>query len=451
MSIELRDYQEDLYRKAQDALRDKATTRVLVVAPTGAGKSYLFMAMAERAALKGKVLVLVHRFELLEQHVNEFRKNGIPMDNITVASVQSVYRHLDQYEDVSLVIADEAHLFKASTFQATIDHLSANGAFVVGFTGSPVRLDGKPLGDVFQKMVQGVDTRYLIEHKRLCPYEYYAPLAVDVSQLKKRGGDYATEDVENIMEPAIYGRVIEEYKRLCPNKQAIAFCCSIKHSQQVADQFAEAGIMAAHLDGNTPKKERKAIMERFRAGEIQVLTNCSLISEGLSVDGVGAVLLLRPTASLALHLQMVGRGLRYQEGKVCTIIDAVGAYTRFGLVDDKREWSLTAPVKPHKEHNEDGTFAVRQCPFCYKVFPTKAVCPFCGEEYPLTPREIKAIEEVELKKITEAEVRKEEERKALLKEDIKNARCAADFFEIAKKNGYSQGWAFKRAKLRGYL
>lgn len=448
MSITLRDYQQSLMDKARAELA-KGHKSVLCVCATGGGKSYIFMDMADRC--KGKVLVLVHRGELKDQHIREFRKNEIPMDNIIVETVQTVYRHLDDYENVRMIIADEAHLFMARTFKAVIDHFAGLGAYTIGFSASPVRLDGTSMSDIFEAMVEGPQTAELIEKKRLCPYEYYAPLTVDVSELKKQRGDYVTKEVEDLMEPAIYGKVIDEFKRLCPNKQAIAFCCSIKHSEQVAQQFRDTGISAVHLDGNTPKKTREAIMADFIAGDIQILTNVNLFSEGISVDGIGAVIMLRPTASLALCLQQWGRGLRYQPDKVCTIIDCVGNYTRHGLPDEAREWTLEGKVKEHKEHNEDGTFTVRQCPFCYKCFPTQPICPYCKEPYPLHARELQVIEEIELKKVTEAEVKAEQERKAQLKEDIRNARSLDDFFAIAKKNGYSHGWAFKRAKLRGYI
>lgn len=452
MSITLRDYQQGLLDKARAELA-KGHKSVLCVCATGGGKSYIFMDMADRC--KGKVLVLVHRGELKDQHIREFEKNGIPMDNIIVETVQTVYRHLDDYLDVKMVIADEAHLFLARTFRAVLDRLTGPevNAWCIGFSASPCRLDGSSMSDVFDSMVEGPQTKELIEKKRLCPYEYYAPLTVDVSNLKKQRGDYVTSEVEELMEPAIYGKVIEEYKRLCPEKQAIAFCCSIKHSKQVAQQFRDAGISAEHVDGTSSQAERKALMERFRAGDIQVLTNVNLFSEGISVDGIGAVIMLRPTASLALCLQQWGRGLRYQDGKVCTIIDCVGNYLSHGLPDEHRHWELQGETKKHKTHNDDGTYTVRQCPFCYKVFENKGQkeCPYCHEPYHISSKELQVIEEIRLKQITEAEVKAEEERKAQLKEDIRNARCAADFFAIANKNGYSHGWAFKRAKMRGYL
>ena len=448
MPIELRDYQQTVLDNARAELAIGKRS-VLCVCATGGGKSYIFMDMADRC--KGKVLVLVHREELKNQHIREFEKNGIPMDNIIVETVQTVYRRMNNYPDVKMVIADESHLFLARTFRAVIDHFAKQGAFTIGFSASPCRLDGSSMSDIFDAMVEGPQTKELIEKKRLCPYEYYAPLTVDVSELKKQRGDYVTSEVEELMEPAIYGRVIEEYKRLCPGKQAIAFCCSVKHSQQVADQFAEAGIKAVHVDGTTPTRDRELIMERFRAGEIQILTNVNLFSEGISVDGISAVLMLRPTASLALCLQQWGRGLRYQPDKVCTIVDCVGNYTRHGLPDEHREWSLDGVVKEHKTHNDDGTFTVRQCPFCYKCFPCGPVCPYCREEYPLSPRELKVIEEIELKRITEEEAKREEERKAKVKQDIRNARSYEDFLRIERENHYKSGWAYFRAKQRGYI
>ena len=218
----------------------------------------------------------------------------------------------------------------------------------------------------------------------------------------------------------------------------------------MAQQFRDAGISAEHLDGNTPKKARKAIVERFRAGEVQVLTNVGLFAEGLSVDGVGAVLLLRPTASLALHLQMVGRGLRFQERKICTVIDMVAAYSRFGMLDSKQEWSLDGAPKAHREFDEEGNLTLRQCEYCFKVFPTANVCKFCGAEYELKPREIRAQEEIELKRIQAEQVEAERKRKEKLKEDIRNARSRADFEAIAAENHYNHRWVEIRCKLRGY-
>ena len=306
------------------------------------------------------------------------------------------------------------------------------------------------MNTIFDSMVLGPGTKELIEQKRLSPYTYLCPATADIARLKKRAGDYAVEDMEAVMDRKIYGDAIREYTERCNGKQGIAFCCSIAHSKKLAQQFRDAGISAEHIDGDLGKRQRKAVMDRFRAGEIQVLCNVNLISEGLSVDGIHVVMLLRPTLSLALYLQQVGRGLRYEPGKVCTILDFVSNVQIHGLPDEKRSWSLDAPPRAHREFNPDGTLTLRQCPTCYKVFKTAPRCPFCGEDYPTHPRELEQIEQIRLKEIQAEELRRENERKAQAATDIKNARSREDFIAIAKKNGYSMAWVNIRCRLRGY-
>lgn len=449
--LKLRDYQKKI---VDDARAEFATGKksVLCVCATGGGKSYIFMAMCEQAAKKGKVLVLAHRTELLDQHEDNFRKNGIPLDNIIIASVQSVYCHLDDYSDIYMICADEAHLFKARTFEHVLKHFREKGSFTVGFTATPVRLDGSPMNTIFDSMVVGPGTRELIERKCLSPYTYLCPASADVANLKKRAGDYAIEDIEAIMDGKIYGDAIREYTELCSEKQGIAFCCSIEHSKRLAQQFRDAGISAEHIDGDLSKGKRKAVMDRFRAGDIKILCNVNLISEGLSVDGIHVVMLLRPTLSLALYLQQVGRGLRFEPGKVCTILDFVSNVHVHGLPDEERTYSLDAPPKAHKEFNQDGTLTLRQCPVCYKVFKTAPRCPFCGSDYPISPRELEQIEQIRLKEIRAEELKRETERKAQASLDIKKARSYEDFLEIAIRYNYQrpQYWARLRATLRGY-
>ena len=433
MSIQLRDYQQKIVDAARAEFA-KGRRSVLCVCATGGGKTVCFMDMASRC--RGRVLVLVHRGELKQQHIREFERFGVPMDNIIVETVQTVYRRMNNYPNIKMVIADESHLFMARTFKAVIDHFSKLGAYTVGFSASPVRLDGSSMSDIFQSMVQGPQTKELIEKKRLCPYDYYAPLAVDVSNLKKRCGDYVISEVEALMEPAVYGRVIDEYMKLCPDKQAIVFCVSIKHSKRVAKQFRDAGISAEHVDGTVPQKAREAIMADFRSGDIRILTNVNLFSEGISVDGIGAVVMLRPTESLALCLQQWGRGLRYAEGKVCTILDCVGNYSRHGLPDDHREWSLEGGAKRRNETDENGDFFIRSCPECFLTFKTAPVCPYCGAVYPLHPREIKAHEEIELKRIEAEQTAAVEQKKKEARREQGRAQTFEELLALAKKRGY---------------
>lgn len=450
--ISLRPYQQKIVDDAR-FLFTKRHRSVLCVCATGGGKSYIFMDMCVRAAQKGRVLILAHRIELIEQHEENFLKNGVPLDNIVIASVQSVYLHPEKYRDIYMVVADECHLFKARTFEAVLQSFRDGGSFIVGFTATPVRLSGESLRSIFDTMVVGPGTRELIEMGCLAPYDYLCPATADISQLKKRAGDYAVEDIEQIMDGTIYGKAVEEYKHHGADRQGVAFCCSIEHSKALAQQFRDAGIPAEHMDGEVPKKQRHEIMERFRAGEIRVLCNVNLISEGLSVDGISVVMLLRPTLSLALYLQQVGRGLRYEPGKVCTILDFVGNVHKHGLPDEEREWSLDAALRHRKEFNEDGSLTLRVCDFCYKCYEAPARhCPFCQTEYTPKPRELQMMEQVRLEKLDKERFEAERVRKAQVAVDIRNARSYEDFLAIAIRNGYKNPkyWARMRAHLRGY-
>ena len=186
--MELRPYQLDLFRKTQSAFA-QGHRRPLVVAPCGAGKSYLFAEMVRKT--KGEALVLTHRQELKQQHEALFRNLGI--ENGRVAMVLTEANRLGQYEKPALIIADEAHLSRSNSWMRIIQFYDT---WTVGLTATPVRLDGKPLGDVFDDMIEGVDVKWLIANKNLAPYEYYAPTVVDTEGLRVQAGDYVVKDLE---------------------------------------------------------------------------------------------------------------------------------------------------------------------------------------------------------------------------------------------------------------
>jgi superfamily II DNA or RNA helicase len=218
--------------------------------------------------------------------------------------------------------------------------------FVCGFTATPIRLDGKPLGDIYDTLVQEVSVKWLIEHQRLAPYEYYAPAVVETENLRKHAGDYVIADMERLMcERAIYSDVLKTWERLGQGQKTIAYCVSVKHAEKTAEMFRHAGYPAVAIDGSTPDKKREEIMAQFRAGAIQILCNVGIISEGISIDDVCCCLLLRPTDSHALYWQQAMRCMRYQPNKTAIIIDCVGNYTRNPLPDADVTWSLNQPLK----------------------------------------------------------------------------------------------------------
>lgn len=450
--FQLRPYQQDLYDKDRSEMA-AGKRRVLVVAPCGAGKTAIAAAMMQatlRANPKGECLMLVHRLELLNQHIETLAGYGVDTSRIRIASVFTEAKHLGEHERPLLIVLDEAHLSKAASWEKVVQHYNT---WTVGFSATPCRLDGRPLGDIFQAMVQGVTHKQLEAMHCLAPFDYYAPLQLDLSNVTKRSGDFAENELEDLVcTKTLYGNVQQSYEKHAKGRRTIAFCVSVRHSKEVAELFNNAGIPAASLDGSMSKKARSDIMRKFRAGEIQILSSCNIISEGISVDECDCCMLLRPTDSLTLFIQQACRCLRYMPGKRAVILDMAGNYTRHGLPDMDREWSLESTVPRRSEFNQDGTLALRVCGFCFKTFPTASVCPFCGEPYQITPREIKQMEEVELKRIEAEKFEAEQARKAQAAKDIRNARSFEDFLEIAERNGYKspEYWAIRRAKLRGY-
>lgn len=439
--MELRPYQLDLFQKTQSAFL-QGYRRPLVVSPCGAGKSYLFAEMVRKT--KGEALVLTHRQELKEQHEALFHKLGI--ENARVAMILTEANRLGQYPTPSLIVADEAHLSRSNSWMQVIRHYDT---WTVGMTATPVRLDGKPLGDVFSTLIEGVDVKWLIANKNLAPYEYYAPTAVETDGLRKVAGDFVVTDLEKLMnERAVFGNVIESYRKFADGERAIAYCVSVGHAKATAEAFDSAGIRAEAISAGTPAGRRREIMDDFRSGRITILCNVGIISEGVSIDEVSCCILLRPTESVALGIQQMMRCMRYLPGKTAKIIDCVGNYTRIGLPDDDREWSLGEPLKRKQRIDGNGDFYIRTCPECYMVFKTAPICPFCGTEYPLHPREIKAREEIELKRITAEEMARIEAEKKKARMEVGQCKTIEDLRKIQHERGYAPRWIWQMARAK---
>ena len=398
----------------------------------------------------GEVLILIHRQELKQQHEQLLRDLGIT--NARVSMILTEANRLGKHERPALIVADEAHLSRSNSWVKVIEYYDT---FTVGLTATPIRLDGKSLGSVFDVLITGVDTKWLIENKRLAPYEYYAPTVVDTSGLRKVAGDYVVSDLEQLMnERAIYGDVIKSYRKFADGERAIAYCVSVGHAKATAENFNSVGIRAEMLSAGTSAEQRRKIMDDFRTGKIKVLCNVGIISEGISIDEVSCVMLLRPTESVALGIQQMMRCMRYMPGKTAKILDFVGNYTRIGLPDDDREWSLEKPISRKKITDENGNFYIRCCPECFMTFVTADTCPFCGTAYPLHPREIQAHEEIELKRISEEETARIEAEKKKSRQEQGQAQSFEELVKLGRSRGYKNAsyWAAKvmRGRNRKY-
>lgn len=450
MEIKLRDYQESVYKKIKENFC-KGSKGVCVVLPCRSGKSFVMAKIAQDASKKkSNVLILAHRNSLLNQHRELFENLELDNPNVRIESVFTEVNHLGENGDVDLIIIDEAHLSGASSYQKVCAYYDC---LRILFTATPARLDGKPL-NLADSMVIGISAKELIQRGNISEFNYYAPdLNIDFSKVKKTAGDFNNQQLGQAMgTKKIYGDVLKYYNMLAKDKQAIAYCVNIQHSQEVCEMFNENNIPARHMDSHTPEKERESILRDFKEGKFKILCNCNLISEGITLPSAEAGLLLRPTLSLTLYIQQSMRCLTPNENKKAVIIDYVNNIQRHGLPTQEREWSLDTKVKEYCNENDDGTLKLRVCQECFSTFETAPVCPFCGAEYATTPIEIQNMKEIELRKIEEEKEKKRIEYLSNIAEKVKNytspkqCKTWAELTEYAKKMGYKMGYAYVMAK-----
>jgi superfamily II DNA or RNA helicase len=402
--IQLRQYQQSLIADIGAAYRRGAKS-VLGVAPTASGKTVMFSYIAQGLQRRGKrAVILVHRQELVEQTHRMLQKFDVPhgiiqsqrgMDlshPIHVASIQTLARRLSIVPTPDLLIMDEAHHATSTTWTKVLHHYPT--ARVLGVTATPERLDGKGLCQHFEQLVLGPSVTDLIQQGYLSRPVYYAPPGIDMQGAGIRAGDFKREEAESRADkPTITGDAITHYRNLCNGKPSIAFCVSVRHAEHVAAGFREAGFRASVIEGSLSDADRRERIRDLGNGRLHVLTSCEILGEGVDIPVVEAAILLRPTASLALHLQQIGRVLRVCPGKEHSIIlDHAGNTSRHGLAEDHREWSLLGAAERKRREAELKTVKYRQCPKCYAVHAPLPVCPECGWEYILKPREVEQVD-----------------------------------------------------------
>jgi len=450
MHPSLRDYQVQFLDDIRAEFRagSRATLGVL---PTGAGKTVCFTELARSAASKGKrVCVMVHRRELLNQTVAKLdHPHGViapghtpRRELIQVASVQALVNRLHHWE-FDLIVIDEAHHVMARTY---MEILNANPkARALGVTATPVRMDGRGLGDKFDRLVVGPSVAELIEQGYLCPAEVYAPSTINVESVHVSRGDFVRSELADAADqPKLVGDAVEHYKRYADGMPAIAFCVSLAHAEHVAEEFKRRGFSAKMVDGKMHPRERDGAIAGLARGTIDVLTTCDLISEGLDVPVVSCGILLRPTKSLGLFMQQVGRTLRPLPGKdKAIILDHAGNCLRHGLPDMDREWSLETSRKKGagKPKEFDPALAVRICEQCFAAHAPAPTCPMCGWVYPVQSRSVDHVEG-ELVKLDEVRAKIE------ARKEVGKAREREQLEKVAAARGYSPRWVDHILKAR---
>ncbi|HGI0676166.1 TPA: DEAD/DEAH box helicase, partial [Streptococcus pyogenes] len=227
-----------------------------------------------------------------------FAVNGVNSNLLTIGGVQSLVRKLDSLFQPEVILIDEAHHSKAKSYLKIIDYFK--NAYVLMFTGTPVRLNGDGFDDIADDLVVGKSVKWLQEHGNIANFKYYAPSMIDNSVLKKRGGEFTKDSVDQSMKSVIYGDVIKHYEKLAKGKQAIVYTHSVEASHLVSDTFNQAGYQSQAVSGKTPKNEREEAMRAFRDGDLKIMVNCELFTEGIDLPNVDVCIMLRPTQSLSL-------------------------------------------------------------------------------------------------------------------------------------------------------
>jgi len=397
----LRPYQDDAIARTRALIRDSKRS-ILINAPTGAGKTVLAARILQGAYEKGSpTLFLAHRRELIEQSAAKIREAGISEYGIImagakrnnasalvqVASVQTLIRR--EPPPAKIVIIDEAHRAAAKTYRDIVANYP--GAVILGLSATPERQDGKGLDDLFEMMVTVSTIPELIEQGFLmAPTCYVGRATADLSAVPTRGGDYAEGALEKAMDkPTLIGDILTEWKRHANGAPTAIFASGVEHSKHIAQAFWQAGIPAASVDGSTPIAEREAIIADWRRGAIKVVSNCMVFTEGFDFPELEVCILARPTKSIGLYLQIVGRVMRTAASKSrALVLDHAGCVELHGAPSIHREWSLQGERERKKMNLVPELAHCHECqmiftvdaPFFMDADPSKRllVCPGCG-------------------------------------------------------------------------
>jgi superfamily II DNA or RNA helicase len=406
----LRDYQRQQISETAAAIRD-GCNRILVQAPTGAGKTHVMASIVLAGMNAGlRVLVLVTRTRLVKQAHQRFRDFGIPhgviaaslphLRNTTamvqIASVDTLNRRVFGQAQMPLpsaeiLLFDEAHLATAGTRLRLLD--SFPHAVRIGLTATPARKSGRSLGSAFESLILGPSIKELTAAGVLVPTRIYNTPLVTQAELgaipKDIDSDFKQGSLgELLSRPKLVGDVVGNWLRIANGKRTICFAVNKAHGAALLDQFRQQGVAAELLTDADDEEAREQVIERLESGQTQIVINCFLLAYGIDVPAVECVILARPTRSLTMYLQMVGRGLRTSAGKThCILIDHGRVVENLGLPHSDFAWSLKANsnVNTAAESEARNVRAAlesprtcRECADIWLVSECGHACPSCG-------------------------------------------------------------------------
>ena len=407
-NMQLRDYQKDSIDALYSYFEENETGHPILVLPTAAGKSVIageFIRGLMQTWPGQRVLLLTHVKELIAQNYDKLMTlwpdapagiysaglNRRDTDHdIIFAGIQSVHKRATEIGHIDLIIIDECHLVPKKGMGMYLRFLKSMNVInskirVVGLTATPYRLNSGSLIDgddrIFTDIAYDVDVMQLVNDGYLSPL---VPKAMDnefdLSEINTRAGDYKTDQLHALTDNDALARMvlveILAYGR--QRKSWLIFCTGVNHAEKMAEIIAEHGITTATITGATPTDERDYILERFKAGHIQCLTNCDVLTTGFDAPAIDMLVFLRPTQSQGLYVQMCGRGMRLAESKNdCLVLDFGGNTQRHGPIN---------ALNPQGEQRTKGSKATppsRTCPVCKTIMAASCTkCPECGHRFP---------------------------------------------------------------------
>lgn len=441
-----RDYQIDMAQKTI-GLIEKGVQRILIQLPTRGGKSGIIALLTEHYAGRA-VWFFAHTGILIDQMSQEYTDHGIRHGIIRPDAPQLNYRvqviskdsllarhrrgQLGSMSRPEVIIIDETHLALAETYQQILAIYP--DAVIVGLTATPIRLDRKGLGRIFQEMITGPTIQELQAREILCPIDTYAVDLFDSTGVHSTGGDFnAAEVLEKVDKPFIIKEIVKNWEKLALGRKTLAFCASIQHARDMAEQFNLAGYPAVAIDSKDGRDVIKKKLADFYAGVYKVLCSVNLFLMGLTVKDCDCIIQGRPTESLMIYMQSVGRGMMFLQGKTLINLDCVNNYSRHGLPEDDREWSLEDTPKRKKKEVDQATLKV--CPSCLRPVKVQVrTCPHCDFVWTVTASRTPEEKDGQMVKI-----QKGRDLTRAIAEGAANLRQA---MHIAKEMGQtpSQGW-----------
>ena len=496
-AITLRDYQSQLVDNIRQQLR-QGLMCVLVRLACGGGKTVIFCYITAGAASKGKsVLLVAHRRELINQislslarfgvmhrivapsdvaraikiaHFKAYGRSFVdPTSRTIVGSVQTLVGRLDTIKDVDIIVQDEGHHCIEGTMWGKVREAYPS-AIVMKFTATPIRLEGRGLGEgeggYAQTLIEGPPESWLIENGFLSQYRLFtSKIMPDLKNLKhKKNGEYSDKSLdEELRKPKIIEGAVQQWIEKAENRLTVAYCVSRKASDALAAEFRAHGIPAEHFDSETEASERVRIVNDFADGKIRVLCNVGLLTEGFDLASIvqrdvqiDCVLDVAPTESLSLYLQKVMRCMRPRPGKLAIILDAAGNCGRVidgvfvpkhGFPCDDREWTLQGVKRLTRAANDNTRPVIaKACPACMTQIDTP-VCGNCGYVSPVKSREVETIngDLVELSEFQRQQAKAiAEEAKRLAQIERKREQAGAQTVEELTELGRKRGYAYPR-------